>query len=241
MNKIEKWLVGKLAPKGSNAYYEAFPEEAPEKERETLADNLRLICKISEDHRKSFPVNYYKHRQELERLETIEEKIAYTKDLINTLSTNLDLAKLREEYSPSKEEKRALGIYKTWLKYFEGQKELIQPHIGVQTKAKPSPKKFADYLLCDEDRKPIIMGKLQKLLQEAKGKQAATILIALHKLGLLNLPERGKQEIYDAVNVAFRLSLKNQHYQRYIKYTSNGATTEHIDEAEIQQTMKQIK
>ena len=134
MNKIGKWLVGKFASKGSNAYYEVHPEEAPEEEKQALANNLRHLHEISENHRKSFSVDFDKHKRELDKLETIEEKYIYTKDLINTLSANLNLAKLRDGYNPSKEEKRALGIYRTWLKYFEEQKEIIQAHIGVRTK-----------------------------------------------------------------------------------------------------------
>jgi hypothetical protein len=96
-------------------------------------------------------------------------------------------------------------------------------------------KTFADYLLCeDTDRKNGIIEKLKPLFNGAKGKAAATNLIALHEMNLIVLTNRGKQAIYDAVNASFGLSLRNQSYQPYI--TVSGAKDlqwERVTQAEI--------
>ena len=81
---------------------------------------------------------------------------------------------------------------------------------------------------------------LRILFSGAKGKKAATVLIALHRLNLLILPERGKQQIYEAINKTFHLSLGNQSYQPNIIFTKKGIETK-IDEIEIQEVMKKIE
>lgn len=94
---------------------------------------------------------------------------------------------------------------------------------------------FKDYLICDNDKKGVIIERLKPLFSNAKGKGAATILIALHEMKLINLSVRGKQSIYNAVNDCFGLSLKNQSYQSYITTSGdsnlkwNKITTDEID------------
>ncbi len=109
-----------------------------------------------------------------------------------------------------------------------------------QKKASVASKTFADYLLCDDERKKVIIEKLHKLFSGAKGKKAAIILMALYKLDLLILPEHGKQEIYTAVNNAFGLRLSNQSYQPFITNGKDGVKTDRY-EADIQQVIKQIE
>jgi hypothetical protein len=100
-------------------------------------------------------------------------------------------------------------------------------------RAQKKEKRFEEYLSGNKKSKDTLISKLTPILKNAKGKKAATVLLALHRLGRLVLSERGKQELYDAVNAHFGLALKNQSYQPYIRFDDRGVSYQRITDAEI--------
>lgn len=103
------------------------------------------------------------------------------------------------------------------------------------------PISFDKYLLCEEEKKAELMQKLNRFFVDAKGKKAATILLALHRSSppLITLSERGKSKLYRAVNISFGLHLKNQNYQPFITVKNNKIDST-IQECEIEDIIKHL-
>ena len=88
-----------------------------------------------------------------------------------------------------------------------------------QTKKKKEEPKFEKYLDCPEEQKKPLMEKLERLYRTAKARDAFIIYKALEQIGYIATKERGKQEVYDAINIRFGKNWKNQNYQYHQKNT----------------------
>lgn len=94
---------------------------------------------------------------------------------------------------------------------------------------------FEDYLLCENEvQKQHLMEKLEQLYKTAEARDAFIIYKALEQIGYIATKERGKQEVYDAINIRFGKNWKNQHYQGHKKNTGLFRT-------EIEEVGRQLK
>lgn len=131
-----------------------------------------------------------------------------------------------------------------WLADQQGYFTAITPLLNVNAhgkEAQEEERSFEDHLLGSKEAKEALMLKLKPLLKGAKGKRAATVLLALRELKLIGIPEHGKQKLYKAINHRFGLSLRNESYQRYIQFDNKGIVVNVITEAEIEDIVKILK
>ncbi|NBL01053.1 MAG: hypothetical protein EOM50_24270 [Erysipelotrichia bacterium] len=93
---------------------------------------------------------------------------------------------------------------------------------------------FEDYLLCSEEQKQPLMEKLEQLYRTAEARDAFIIYKALEQIGYIATKERGKQEVYDAINIRFGKNWKNQNYQGHKKNTE-------LFRSEIEEVGRELK
>ncbi|WP_283687785.1 hypothetical protein [Dysgonomonas sp. Marseille-Q5470] len=120
---------------------------------------------------------------------------------------------------------RLFNIYNSEVKY-------LVEYLESEQKINPPKIAFESLLLnCDTKR---VCEVLDQLFIGAKGKKAATILLALKNKNYIIIPERDKQKIYNALNERFGLNLTNQSCQKFIVF-NNGSLTTPISSEDIKQ------
>ncbi|MDL2265638.1 hypothetical protein LJC43_04575 [Parabacteroides sp. OttesenSCG-928-G21] len=100
---------------------------------------------------------------------------------------------------------------------------------------------FEDFLICDKEQKTKLMDALKFEFKGAKGKKASTVLSALHQLEMIVIRDKEKQKVYNALNSAFGLNLKNQSCQPYIKNYADGVRFEGLNDDEVSNAISRIK
>ncbi len=74
-------------------------------------------------------------------------------------------------------------------------------------------KVFEDYLICETEKKQLLINKLEQLYKTATARDAFIIYSALEETGYILKRGRGRQEVYTAINKRFGKNWKNQNYQ----------------------------
>lgn len=130
-------------------------------------------------------------------------------------------------------------VYRIYVEHLNvNEKKTIDDESNSNNTKEKQKLSFESYLLnCNVND---VCSKLESLFLDAKGKKAATILLALNQKKYIIIPERGKQSIYEAINKRFNLNLANSHYQPYISFIKGELTTTKISNGDIEQMKSYI-